>query len=59
MLARKQVVETLQVNRSASVKLLTSWCASAGWRLPEAVKQNGQKNQSDRLAQSNAQGFHH
>ncbi len=55
LLARKQVVETLQVNRSASVKLLDQLVR----QLPDgvylkAVKQNGQKINLIGLAQSNA-----
>ena len=55
LLARKQVVETLQVNRSASVKLLDQLVR----QLPDgvylkAVKQTGQKINLIGIAQSNA-----
>lgn len=55
LLARKQVVETLQVNRSASVKLIDQLVR----QLPDgvylkAVKQTGQKINMVGLAQSNA-----
>ncbi len=55
LLARKQVVETLQVNRSASVKLLDQLVR----QLPDgvylkSVKQNGQKINLVGIAQSNA-----
>lgn len=55
LLARKQVVETLQVNRSASVKLVDQLVR----QLPDgvylkAVKQTGQKINLVGLAQSNA-----
>jgi type IV pilus assembly protein PilN len=55
LLARKQVVETLQVNRSASVKLIDQLVR----QLPDgvylkAVKQNGLKVNMVGLAQSNA-----
>ena len=55
LLARKQVVETLQVNRSASVKLVDQLVR----QLPDgvylkSVKQNGQKINMVGLAQSNA-----
>lgn len=55
LLARKQVVETLQVNRSASVKLLDQLVR----QLPDgvylkAVKQTGQKINLVGIAQSNA-----
>jgi type IV pilus assembly protein PilN len=55
LLARKQVVETLQVNRGASVKLIDQLVR----QLPDgvylkAVKQNGQKVNMVGLAQSNA-----
>lgn len=55
LLARKQVVETLQVNRSASVKLVDQLVR----QLPDgvylkAVKQTGQKVNMVGLAQSNA-----
>ncbi len=55
LLARKQVVETLQVNRSASVKLVDQLVR----QLPDgvylkAVKQTGQKVNLVGLAQSNA-----
>ena len=55
LLARKSVVETLQVNRSASVKLVDQLVR----QLPEgvylkAVKQTGQKVNMVGLAQSNA-----
>lgn len=55
LLARKQVVETLQVNRSASVKLVDQLVR----QLPDgvylkSVKQTGQKINLVGLAQSNA-----
>lgn len=55
LLARKQVVETLQVNRSASVKLIDQLVR----QLPDgvylkSVKQTGQKVNLVGLAQSNA-----
>ncbi len=55
LLARKQVVETLQVNRSASVKLVDQLVR----QLPDgvylkSVKQTGQKINMVGLAQSNA-----
>jgi len=55
LLARKQVVETLQVNRSASVKLIDQLVR----QLPDgiylkSVKQTGQKINMVGLAQSNA-----
>jgi type IV pilus assembly protein PilN len=55
LLARKQVVETLQVNRSASVKLVDQLVR----QLPDgvylkAVKQTGQKVNMIGVAQSNA-----
>jgi len=55
LLARKQVVETLQVNRSASVKLIDQLVR----QLPDgvylkSVKQTGQKVNMIGLAQSNA-----
>jgi type IV pilus assembly protein PilN len=55
LLARKQVVETLQVNRGASVKLIDQLVR----QLPDgvylkAVKQTGQKVNMVGLAQSNA-----
>ena len=55
LLARKQVVETLQVNRSASVKLVDQLVR----QLPDgvylkAIKQTGQKINMVGLAQSNA-----
>lgn len=55
LLARKQVVETLQVNRSASVKLVDQLVR----QLPDgvylkSVKQTGQKVNLVGLAQSNA-----
>lgn len=55
LLARKQVVETLQVNRSASVKLLDQLAR----QLPDgvylkAIKQVGQKINLSGYAQSNA-----
>ena len=55
LLARKSVVETLQVNRSASVKLVDQLVR----QLPDgvylkAVKQTGQKVNMVGLAQSNA-----
>ena len=55
VLARKQVVETLQVNRSASVKLVDQLVR----QLPDgvylkAIKQTGQKINMVGLAQSNA-----
>jgi type IV pilus assembly protein PilN len=55
LLARKQVVETLQVNRSASVKLVDQLVR----QLPDgvylkAVKQTGQKVNMVGIAQSNA-----
>jgi type IV pilus assembly protein PilN len=55
LLARKQVVETLQVNRSASVKLIDQLVR----QLPDGVylksiKQTGQKVNMIGLAQSNA-----
>lgn len=55
LLARKQVVETLQVNRSASVKLVDQLVR----QLPDgvylkAVKQTGQKINLVGVAQSNA-----
>lgn len=55
LLARKQVVETLQVNRSASVKLLDQLVR----QLPDgvhlkAVKQTGTKVNLTGIAQSNA-----
>ncbi len=55
LLARKQVVETLQVNRSASVKLVDQLVR----QLPDgvylkAVKQTGQKVNMVGVAQSNA-----
>lgn len=55
LLARKQVVETLQVNRSASVKLLDQLVR----QLPDgvylkAIKQTGTKINMTGIAQSNA-----